>query len=132
MTHIKGSINNGNNVNIELREALILFNWPIDNATIDPKYTLPESPIKNFAGLQLKYKNMLNITEKININELLFKPKNKKNIKLEPAIMPSSPSKKLKKFIIAVIRINKNTKTANPKKLLSKINKFILVFIIKK
>ena len=56
----------------------------------------------------------------------------KKNIKLEPAIIPSSPSKKLKKFIIAVIKINKNTKTANPKKLLSKINKFILVFIIKK
>ena len=104
MIHIKGSINNGNNAIIELREALILFNWFIDNAMIDPKYTLPESPIKNFAGLQLKYKNMLNITEKININELLFKPKKKKNIKLEPAIIPSSPSKKLKKFIIAVIK----------------------------
>ena len=76
MIHIKGSINNGNNVNIELREALILFNWPIDNATIDPNIHF-QNLHKNFAGLQLKYKNMLNITEKININELLFKPKKK-------------------------------------------------------
>ena len=103
---IKESNNNGEANKITLHISAKFSDLKIKKVKNEPRYKLPVSPMKTFAGCQLKNKNPINDPIKgIKFKELLLRAE--KIIIIEPQISPSIPSIK---FILLIIKAPKITK----------------------